>query len=152
MVGIRNAGPSSTYSIAYIIVLLHSNMGMLHYIITLHHCNSIISYTGTDSVYLHNISVTPVTLQTALLRWNITPSNVVHCIPNYTIKCIGGNGTEWKTETPNSRLSYMAQICSGIRLLSYCSRWIECQSNVHNRATRFVLIVMKNKHNYNVLT
>ena len=81
-------------------------MWMLHYI-DLHRCNSIISYTGTDSVYLHNISVTPVTLQTALLRWNITPSNVVHCIPNYTIKCIGGNGTEWKTETPNSRLLYM---------------------------------------------
>jgi len=70
----------------------------------LHHGKNIL-YTGSDSVSIHSITVTPVSLQTALLQWNITPSNVIQCIPSYTIECISDIGTVWRTETPNSRLS-----------------------------------------------
>ena len=70
----------------------------------LHHCKNIL-YTDSDSVSIHSVTVTPVSLQTALLQWNVTPSNVIHCIPSYTIECISDIGTVWRTETPNSRLS-----------------------------------------------
>ena len=77
----------------------------------LHHCKNILC-TGSDSVSIHNITVTPVSLQTALLQWNVTPSNVIRCFPSYTIECISDIGTVWGTETPNSRLSY---IISGLK-------------------------------------